>query len=493
MRVLPVFGWLVVLAQLLVVGCIGLAGVGAAQAGNPPTLRLTLQGPASFDTDTIGPEDEVISAGVILLANGPASDIVVRFTLPEHVSYLSMAGNPAAWNCVAAGQTVDCAYVNTLTSSNPQTSFLDLRIAVDGSLPVPGSSAVQSFISSANDGYSADVGNCVISSTTSAQSDNGCATVTSPHRRSTLSVLNNTWIPNPGVFTVGQEHAFSVGFQSLGFSHNNGPVTITYLLPPGLVFNRVSGNFLGVSCSASAITGSGQLVTCTALMNDGQTYATANLNFFVDVTDAAAVPGPIPIRVTISNAYQSAPPIESCTAENLPPGCGFHQVSTAPRQQSAMDIFEITPLPTTFRPDVEERLAVLFTNIGNGTAGTMTLRLALPVGIIFDRAISTQPAGNCSATATASGQTVTCQFATGIASGASGSATLAVDVAQIAINPSRVVAAIGDATAPGPTLETCAASPDAIGCGEVIISIAPGLFCDGFERLARICGEPQAF
>ena len=39
---------------------------------------------------------------------------------------------------------------------------------------------------------------------------------------------------------------------------DNGPVTIVYQLPPGLVYDRVSGNFLGITCSDGPVDANGQ-------------------------------------------------------------------------------------------------------------------------------------------------------------------------------------------------------------------------------------------
>ena len=60
-------------------------------------------------------------------------------------------------------------------------------------------------------------------------------------------------------------------------------------------------------------------------------------------------------------------------------------------------------------------------------------------------------------------------------------------------SPARVVMAIGDATRPGPSLASCSADPEAVGCAEHVLDLSPWLFCDGFEHLPHICGQPQGF
>ena len=118
----------------------------------------------------------------------------------------------------------------------------------------------------------------------------------------------------------------------------------------------------------------------------------------------------------------------------------------------------------------------------------------MPAGLSYDRIGGANPQANCTAAgAVASGQIVTCQFPAGLPETFSGSIVLVFDVTAAATPQSTAIAAIGDATRPGPSLETCATTPDTIGCGEYLIAVSPWIFCDGFEALPRSCGLPQSF
>lgn len=450
-------------------------------------LGLVFTPPANFDSGTFGANGEkgmgfqIVKTGTGQL-DGP---FTVRITLPEKVSF---AGSPQGAACSAAGQIVTCTINATLTDWMWGTSGVGVWIDTAADLPVPGSSTLRVTVESAQRPLPPNPA-CVSSGSTSQ-----CLEVSVPHRQSQVVFASSFWQHN-GVWEAGTVQTFSAGWRNTGYSQNNGTVTARFLLPPGVTYRNHNGNIPWV-CSAAAPDASGQLLTCTfAYFYDGMTENFNNINVHVDVAESVAVPGPLSISGTISNAQQPAPDIALCDDAQPPLGCGYYTgIMTRPKRRSQLDIVDMQHMPATFTQQTEGQLVIGFRNIGEGAAGAMTLEVAAPAGFSFDRAIAANPAGTCSASGSAaSGQIITCQFAQGLPETFSGSITLVFDVGSGAATTSVALAAIGDTTRPGPTLEACAADPDAIGCGEHAIAVDPWIFCNGFEALPRVCGLPQTF
>ena len=456
------------------------------------TAQMTLTVPPSFSTATFGlPNTEITLQPQVTLTSGVGTSlsgpVTVNFVLPEHVSYVGFSGHPQ-WSCSGSAQTASCSWNQTLTSNLPNTSFLSLQVDVSAALPVPGSSIVQATLAHPNL-PAPNIANCVQSPNNSGVTTNGCIRTTSTHVRSMVQITQAFW-QNSAIFVIGSEAQFRIGFQNIGFGFNNGQVTARFQLPPGLVYSRIQGAIPATwSCSAAAVNSDGQLLTCNVPgMFDGQTASTQNFNVIVNVTPAVAVPGPVPILATVSNAQQPPPDIATCSQMPLALGCGFHQVPTQAPVQARMDILSMSHSPASFAHGEEGVLTVSFGNIGNGSAGAISLRLATPPGMAFNRATGAMPSGSCSASGVpTTGQTVTCNFAAGLAASASGLVNLVFDLTSRTASPARVVAAIDDASNPGPTLTICAATPTAIGCDEDFIAIFAGIFCDGLEPERRVC------
>ena len=80
---------------------------------------------------------------------------------------------------------------------------------------------------------------------------------------------------------------------------------------------------------------------------------------------------------------------------------------------------------------------------------------------------------------------------------AAGTLNLRLNVQSGAAGASLLVGSASDDGRPGPSLAQCIADPaqpePMIGCGRLLLQVAPWLFCDGFERLPHVCGQPQSF
>lgn len=451
-------------------------------------LGLEFTPPASFDTGTFGANGEkgmgfqIIKTGTGQL-DGP---FTVRITLPEKVSYAGSSGGGSP--CSAAGQLVTCTVNATLTDWMWGTSGVGVWIDTASDLPVPGTSALRVTVESAQRPLPPSPV-CAASGNTSQ-----CLQINVAHRQSQVVFAQSFW-QHFGVWEAGTVQTFTAGWRNTGYSQNNGTVTARFLLPPGVTYSHHGGNIPWV-CNAAAPDASGQLLTCTfAYFYDGMTEYYNNINVHVNVSESVAIPGPISISGTISNAQQPAPDIALCDDAQPPPGCGYYTgIMTRPKRRSQLDIVEMEHSPAMFSQQVEGLLAIDFRNIGDGAAGAMTLEVAAPAGFVYDRVSGATPAGTCMASGSvAAGQLITCQFPQGLPETFNGSITLVFDVTGGAAPTSIALAAIGDSTRPGPTLEACAADPDAIGCGEHGIAVDPWIFCNGFEALPRACGLPQTF
>jgi len=451
-------------------------------------LQLVLSPPASFDSATLGANGEKgfgftfqkVGAGSL---DGP---FTVRVTLPPKVSFAASSGGGAA--CSAAGQVVTCVVDTTLTDWMWGSSGVGIYVDTAADLPVPGNSVLRATIESAQRPLPAQVA-CTVPSTPSQ-----CIEATVPHRFSKVEFAPAFW-QHSGTFEAGSLQTVSVGWRNTGYSQNNGQVTARFLLPPGVTYSSHGGNIPWV-CNAAAAEAQGQFVTCTfAYFYDGMNEQFNNLYLHLRVGDDVAIPGPLAISATIANAQQPAPDIALCDDAQPPLGCGWYGgIPTRARRRSQLDVTTITQQPAIFTAQAEGRLLVDFRNLGDGAAGAMTLELAAPAGLAWNRLAGASPQASCSAAgAVASGQIVTCQFPAGLPEAFTGSAVLVFDVTQAARPQSTALAAIGDTTRPGPTLEACAAAPDTLGCGEYSVAVSPWIFCNGFEALPRTCGLPQGF
>ena len=326
-----------------------------------------------------------------------------------------------------------------------------------------------------------------------ATSQSGCVERAVPNRRSELSIVD--WEHTPSAFVAGGRHTFRITHHNVGFGYDNTPVTASVQLPPGFTFVSVGG-LVSWNCNAQTPDAQGQRVDCTTgYFYDGMPDADTRLTMQVDVDPGIAIPGPHPISATIANPQQPAPDMALCDNASPPLGCGYYEIPTAAAPQSRMDIIDTAHSPTVFPRDAYGVLTLTVANIGDTTAGTGDLKLLLPPGVAYDSInYSAIPGASCTTSgAVATGQTMNCTFSAGLPNTGSYDMAFRLIADSSAQSPARVVIAIGDANSPGPSLGACSGDPDGIGCAEHFLDLSPWLFCDGFEDIPRVCGQPQLF
>lgn len=467
---------------------------GALAGGTLPEIELELRTPATLDTHTLGSGDGGVWVKLSLVQGASAQGpFTTRMALPPGVSYVGN-NDPGNWACSVLAQELVCTNPNDLNAVVPSRG-VTLRLDTDGSLPVPGDTLFRVTLESPELPLpgTPDCSSTVVNDYF-ATSLTGCVERAVPNRRSELGVASVSH--SPASFLAGsQQNYITFLFQNVGFGYDNGPVTASVQLPPGFAFVSVGG-LVGWSCSAQAANAQGQRVDCsTAYFYDGMPDADTRLTVQVLVDSDIAVPGPHPVSATIGNPQQLAPDMALCSDADPPLGCGHHQIPTALPPLPRMDIVDAAHAPAPFPRDDYGVLALTVANIGEAIAGTGDLQLLLPPGVAFDSLDHSQiPATSCSASGSvATGQTLACSFSSGLPNTGSYSMGFRLQADASAPSPARVVVAIGDSIRPGPSLATCSDDPDGIGCAEHFLDLSAWLFCDGFERIGRVCGQPQAF
>lgn len=484
---------------------LAIAGAGHAEAAETPQLQLQMAPPPTLDTGTFGANAEnAIGITFVVLNAADLEDLTaqapftVRTELPAGVTYAGMGASTPAWSCTSTPPVLECTYATDLTFWNGGSGGLSIWIDTDTTIPVPGASDIRFTLESAEVPLPAPLVCEDVPSYNVATSETGCVERTLQHRQSELQIVDASWNHWTPEFTAGGTGQLGVGFRSIGYSQNNGLVTLDVLLPPGIT-RTGGGGSPPFDCVSGTPGPEGTVVTCTtAYMYDGQDQQTAWLNFFVDIADDVEVPGPLPVYATIHNAIQPARDFDLCDDTPMIFGCGYYDgITTRIAPSPQLDMVDATHAPDTFRVLREGSVMVTFANVGEGNAGAMTLQAAVPPGLAFDRATGLSPDGSCSASGDpATGQTVTCQYPQGLppsGTGYSGSARLHFDVGARAAGSLPFVFAVGDAVRPGPTLAECTATPALIGCATHVVPVSPWLFCDGFEDLPHECGERQRF
>jgi hypothetical protein len=480
-----------VAARLLArIGSLLILGLGSALAA--PQLQLNMTTPQFLDTDGIGSNGEDSLGFGFYLLNGETANppFTLRVPLPAHVTFRGFLGSN--WACSSAASVVTCTYSQALTFANWQSSSLGVYIDVDGDLPVPGSSPIRATLESAQVPLPNPVVCEDVPSFNVATSDTGCVERIVQHRQSRLEFVPTTWQHNLPVFEAGTLNTIQVGWNSIGFGTNNGTVTARFLLPPGITYSH-HGGITQWTCIAATPDAQGQLLTCTTpSWFDGMNPSQANIVLHVNVGLGVAVPGPVPIYGTISNAAQPPPDFALCDDPSPPVGCGYYTIPTRAPRISRMDIIDMQASQPEYDEGEEALVLVTYSNIGEGNATAATLTFAVPAGFAYDRNTAS-PALSCNVTSgsAATGQTLACRYAATYPAGVNGFVNLIFDVVSGAATQSTMIGSASDDGRPGPTLEQCIADPanpdPMVGCGRVRLNVSPWIFCDGFESPTLGC------
>lgn len=419
-----------------------------------------------------------------------------RTTLPPGVRYTGFNG--VSWNCTAQPNLRDlsCIYSGTLTFWNPGSMGLGIHAIVDYGL-TPGPVNVSGTIESGQ------VPLPPAPACTASPATTGCVSVATAYVTSLLRItgwgMNSGWVTAGPVavwsgppYEGGQQNAFVIEINNLGFGESNTPITLDVWLPAGISYDGVASGIPAWACSAQPSPGH---VRCTSpAMYDSQN---GFLSLRVQVADTVAVPGPLYVHAALGNNVQLAP--TDCVANPSQLGCGRLQFHTrTPRVATlvAADLWhapDVVTLGQEFGPVVFE-----YRNIGEATAGNTNLYLQLPPHVEYRGLISSSPAATCAAQgAIASGQVVVCQSSgLGAAPFNQGSLSLRLYGGALAASPGPlpVIAAVDLAAAPNPALlQSCAANPAQSFCAvDAITTYFPcalqwvdGIFCDGIQPFVR--------
>lgn len=456
--------------------------------GTLPEIRVELQTPAYFYTDSLGANNAGAMRFGIRLMNSVTAQppTTVTTTLPEGITFIGNSSN-SRMNCEAEGQEVTCTYTHALTSS--QRAW-NVRVLVDvaGDIPIPGESTIRLLRHHATL-PSPDPDDC--ESNLSAGwlvSDTGCVEHAVDHRQSLVYFEEDTWSHSPLVWVAGsEENQLSVAFSSQGFISLHGPLFARFLLPPGFEFNRRTGPWF---CAADAPESSGQVVHCQYTGSYDLSPSTSSLAMRIDLAPDVPVPGPHMIIGLVSNEYQTpSHDFEQCLLPDPPVGCSVYSlVQTEAPPQAQLEVIEMSHSPEHFQTGGEGQIHIQYTNTGEGPAGPLSLSFAAPPGLSFNRSQNTNPLLSCSASGDAeTGQAVSCTGGSGFPVGANGQATLVFDVEWAGYLEAVTTVAVGDTTRPRPELDSCQDDPEQVGCGEHLIRVSDALFCDRFEQPSAGC------
>jgi uncharacterized repeat protein (TIGR01451 family) len=305
--------------------------------------------------------------------------------------------------CSAAGQTVTCTIAAGLTTGAP-VSFV---IPVTPTAAASGATLTNTAtVSGGGDPSCPGGANC-------------SSTVTTPVDAPALQIVKSASASN---FVVGVAASYTLQVTNTGTAATTSVTTVTDNIPGSLTIGT-----LPAGCSAS-----GQSVTCTIAAG----LATGSpVSFVIPVTPTAAASG-----TTLTNtAIVSGGGDPSC-----PGGASCSSTVTTPVNAPALQIIK-TASASSFVVGVAASYTLQVTNTGTAaTTATATITDNIPGSLT----IGTLPAG-CSA----SGQSVTCTIAAGLATGSPVSFVIPVTATAAAsgttLTNTATVSGGGDPSCPG--------------------------------------------
>jgi uncharacterized repeat protein (TIGR01451 family) len=228
---------------------------------------------------------------------------------------------------------------------------------------------------------------------------------------------------HPGSFTVGQPGVYTIAVTNAGPAPASLPLTITDILPAGLV--PTAATFPGGSCTTA-----GQTVTCVRTSGVVLAGMTITATITVDVTPAAA--GNVVNRACVAIANESAP-TSNCDDD---PTVVIPVANLAIEKTS--DPFFVVGQTGVY--------SLTVTNLGPSPAsGPITVTDTLPAGLTYQAATG--------APCTVAGQVVTCARAGALAVGSSFAIRLTV-----LVSPTAAGTRVNSACVAGSTLDPVSAN-----------------------------------
>nr|MBP6457226.1 DUF11 domain-containing protein [Pseudoxanthomonas sp.] len=333
--------------------------------------QLTLTKAASTSPWTVG----VPASYTLNVSNGGTAATTAVATITDTIpTGLTIGTLPAG--CSASGQTVTC------------TIAVGLAIDASTSFVIPVTPTLAAAPSVTNTASVTGGGDPTCPAAARCTDTEGPTTVNAPQLTLTKTASASPW-------TVGVAASYTLQVTNTGTTATTAVATITDAIPAGLTIGT-----LPAGCSAS-----GQTVTCTIAAG---LAVDASTSFVIPVTPTlAAAPSVTNTASVTGGGDPTCPAAARCTDTEGPTTVNAPQLTLAKTASSA-----------SFTVGVAASYTLQVTNTGSAaTTDVATITDAIPAGLT----IGTLPAG-CSA----SGQTVTCTIAVGLAIDASTSFVIPV-------------------------------------------------------------------
>lgn len=421
------------------------------------------------------------------LQNVTAATLTAPFTftatLPTGLSYGGFSTS-GGWTCASLGgvpEQVACTYSISLTTAIRRSKFLNIELDVAPNLDPP--SGQVSFRGTA---HNAQVPLPPTPQCSPSPSSTACVDLVEPVTPADLRVTAMTAQPQP--FVAGRmdgSHQVTVNYQVRGNGVGNAPVVLHVDWPAGITFNRLGATTVAWTCLSPTAAST----DCSTPQMPQNQAGTINLR--VDVAADVAVPGPLPVTVSLASNVQAAP--EGCAASPGQIGCGQVWITTSAAPTALLAITSITHAPARFVVgQVNGPITVNVENRGNAAATPVNLQVRLPAGFAVGNVLATTPAFVCSVSGSqAQGQWLLCSRAAGLVAGAVGLIAFEAQVGAglVSREPDPVVAALdASAQVSASVLLDCASNPQQTHCAWHEIPLqgecrdfVEGLYCDGFE------------
>lgn len=421
------------------------------------------------------------------LQNVTAATLTAPFTftatLPTGLSYGSFSTS-GGWTCASLGgvpEQVACTYSINLTTAIRRSKFLNIELDVAPNLDPP--SGQVSFRGTA---HNAQLPLPPTPQCGPSPSSTACVDWVEPVTPADLRVTAMTAQPQP--FVAGRtdgSHQVTVNYQVRGNGIGNAPVVLHVDWPAGISFNRLGAMTVAWTCQSPTAAST----DCSTPHMPQNQAGTINLR--VDVAANVAVPGPLPVTVSLASNVQTALP--DCAASPSQLGCGQVWITTTAAPTALLAITSITHAPARFVVgQVNGPISVHFENRGNAAAVPVHLQVRLPAGFAVGNVLNTTPAFVCSVSGSQpQGQWLVCSRAAGLVAGAVGSIAFEAQVGAglVSRDLDPVVAALdASAQASASVLLDCASNPQQSHCAWHEIPLqgecrdfVEGLYCDGFE------------
>ncbi|NOT88230.1 MAG: DUF11 domain-containing protein [Lysobacter sp.] len=381
---------------------------------NAPVLTLTKT--ASAASFTVG----VPASYTLSVQNtGTAATTAVSTITDTIPAGLTIGTLPAG--CTAAGQTVTCTIAAGL-AINATTSFV---IPVTPTAAAASPAVNTATVTGGGDPTCPAAAHCTSTTTTP---------VNAP-------VLTLTKTASAASFTVGVPASYTLSVQNTGTAATTAVSTITDTIPTGLTIGT-----LPAGCTAA-----GQTVTCTI---PAGLAVSATTSFIIPITPTAAAASPAVNTATVTGGGDpTCPAAAHCTSTTTTPVSAPQLTLTKTASAASFTV----GVPASYTLSVQ--------NTGSAaTTAVSTITDTIPTGLT----IGTLPAG-----CTASGQTVTCTIAAGLAVNATTSFVIPITPTAAAASP-----AVNTATVSGGGDPTC---PAAAHCTSTVTTPITSLAIDAVD------------